>query len=314
MKRILVIYYSQTGQLRDVVHSIVRPLAASTEFEVETIALQPTKPFPFPWPFWRFFDTFPECIHNDPTSIEPVQPSRNDYDLVILAYQVWFLTPSMPVAAFLARDAERILRGKQVITVIGCRNMWLMAQEQVKQRLTQVSATLIDNVVLTDAQHDVASLISTPLWLLTGKRGPYMKGLIPTAGIPVSEIEHAARFGRAIAAKLPLRDPRDVSPMLEGLSAVKINPALIASETVVRRSLRLWGALLRRLGRPDSFARRIVLVLYIVFLVSMLITVLPISALAKRLLAPATRARIARQRIYFAAPSGESDEYLGRQA
>jgi hypothetical protein len=314
MKRILVIYYSQTGQLRDVLDSIVRPLAVSPEFEVETIALQPTKPFPFPWPFWRFFDTFPECIHNDPTAIEPVQPLRSDYDLVILAYQVWFLSPSMPVAAFLARDAERILRGKKVITVIGCRNMWLMAQEQVKERLAQVRATLIDNVVLTDKQHGVASLISTPLWLLTGKRGPYLKGLIPVAGIPAREIEHAARFGEAIAAKLPQRDPRDVSPMLEGLSAVKIDPALIASETVVRRSLRLWGALLRSLGRPDSFARRVVLVLYIIFLVSMLITVLPISALTKRLLAPAARARVARQRIYFAAPSGESDELLGRQA
>ena len=314
MKRILVIYYSQTGQLRDIVDSITQPLEAVRDIEVEAIDLKPTRPFPFPWPFWRFFNTFPECIHNDPSAIEPVQPSRSDYDLVILAYQVWFLAPSLPVAAFLARDAERILRGKQVVTVIGCRNMWLMAQERVKQRLADVSATLIDNVVLTDEQHGVASLISTPLWLLTGKRGPFLNGLIPRAGIPVAEIKRAARFGRAIAAKLPSRDAADVSPMLQGLSAVKINPALIASETVVRRSLRLWGALLRGLGSPDSFARRVVLLLYVVFLVLMLVTVLPISALAKRLLAPATRARVARQRSYFAAPSGESDEFLGRQA
>jgi hypothetical protein len=102
--------------------------------------------------------------------------------------------------------------------------------------------------------------------------------------------------------------------MLEGLSAVKINPAMIASETVVRRSLRLWGALLRSLGKPESFARHAALAMYVIFLVVMLITVLPISALVKRLLAPATRARIERQRHYFAAPSGESDELLGRQA
>jgi hypothetical protein len=314
MKRILVIYYSQTGQLKDVVDSIVQPLRAAPDIEVEALSLEPAKPFPFPWPFWRFFNTFPECIHNDPPAIEPVTPSRADYDLVILAYQVWFLSPSMPMAAFLARDAERILRGKRVVTVIACRNMWLMAQEQVKQRLKEVGAALIDNVVLTDRQHGVASLISTPLWLLTGKRGPYLRGSIPAAGIPVSEINRAARFGRAIAAKLPGRLPEDTSPMLEGLSAVTINPAMIASETVVRRSLRLWGALLRNLGKPESFARHMVLALYVIFLVVMLVTVLPISAVVKRLLAPATRARIARQRNYFAAPSGESDEFLGRQA
>jgi hypothetical protein len=314
MKRILVIYYSQTGQLRDVVDSIVQPLQAASDIDVEVVSLKSVQAFPFPWPFWRFFNTFAECIHNDPIAIEPVAPSRSDYDLVILAYQVWFLSPSMPMAAFLLRDAERVLRGKHVVTVIACRNMWLMAQEQVKQRLKDVGAKLIDNVVLTDEQHGVASLISTPLWLLTGKRGPYLGGAIPAAGIPSPEIKRAARFGRAIAAQLPHRSQEETAPMLEGLSAVKINPAMIASETVVRRSLRLWGALLRSLGKPESIARHVVLAAYLVFLVVMLITVLPVSALVKRLLAPATRARIERQRNYFAAPSGESDELLERQA
>jgi hypothetical protein len=38
----------------------------------------------------------------------------------------------------------------------------------------------------------------------------------------------------------------------------------------------------------------------------MIVTVVPASALVKRLLAPWTRARIARQRAFFAAPSGEA--------
>jgi hypothetical protein len=36
--------------------------------------------------------------------------------------------------------------------------------------------------------------------------------------------------------------------------------------------------------------------------------VAPVSALVKRALAPWTRERIARERAYFAAPSGEGDD------
>jgi hypothetical protein len=312
MKRILVVYYSQTGQLRDIVDSIVRPLRAAADIDVEMVTLKPLVSYPFPWSFWRFFNTFPECIYADPSPIEPVTVTDSTFDLVILAYQVWFLSPSLPMTAFLQRDGERVLGGKRVVTVIACRNMWLMAQEQVKQQLQKFGAHLIDNVVFTDEQHGVASLISTPLWLLTGKRGPFLNGRIPAAGIPAQKINDAARFGRAIAAQLPQRTATDNRPMLTGLSAVKIHPGLIPSEAVVRRSMRLWGALLRSLGGQQAPLRRVVLALYIVFLIVMLVTVLPVSAIVKRLIAPATRARIARQRIYFAAPSGESDQPSGR--
>lgn len=314
MKRILVVYYSQTGQLRAIVDSIVEPLRSATDIAVEVVALQPAISYPFPWSFWRFFNTFPECIYADPDPIEPVTVADAAFDLVILAYQVWFLSPSLPVTAFLQRDGAHVLGGKRVVTVIACRNMWLMAQEQVKLQLQKFGARLVDNVVFTDRQHGVASLISTPIWLLTGRRGPFLGGLIPAAGIPAEAIQNAARFGVAIAAQLPQRAATDNRPMLAGLAAVEINPGLIPSETVVRRSLRLWGALLRGLGGRQALLRRVVLALYVVFLVVVLITVLPVSALVKRLLAPATRARIARQRLYFAAPSGESDRLWGRQA
>jgi hypothetical protein len=61
------------------------------------------------------------------------------------------------------------------------------------------------------------------------------------------------------------------------------------------------------LGTPQSVARRLVLCLYVVFLAAMILTVAPIGALIKRAVAPWTRERIARQRAYFAAPSGEAD-------
>jgi len=43
----------------------------------------------------------------------------------------------------------------------------------------------------------------------------------------------------------------------------------------------------------------------------MILTIAPITAVFKRMLAPFTRGRIARQRAYFAAPSGEAEAPRG---
>jgi len=98
------------------------------------------------------------------------------------------------------------------------------------------------------------------------------------------------------------------------LSAVSINEGLIASETITRRSFRMWGGLLRALGNRQSITRRIVLGLYVLFLITLILTVVPLSAILKRLLRPLTQTRTRKQRAYFAAPSGESTEHLDQRA
>ncbi|HEX2584502.1 MAG TPA: dialkylresorcinol condensing enzyme [Steroidobacteraceae bacterium] len=315
MKRVLVIWYSQSGQLRDIVESIAQPLSASKDVELTLAQIKPATPYPFPWGFWRFFDTFPECIYADPAPVQPLEIAEDaEFDLVIIAYQVWFISPSLPTTAFLqSEQAKRLLNGKPVITVIGCRNMWLMAQERMKELLNNVGARLIDNVALAERTHGAISVITTPWWLLSGSRGPYLGGLLPRAGVWESDIRAASRFGTAIALQLDERDAADAKPMLSGLGAVTVHPGLISSEMIVRRSFRMWGKLLRACGKPGAALRRVVLGLYVVFLVAMLLTIVPVVFVLKTLLTPLTRKRIARQREYFAAPSGESMEKIIRQ-
>ncbi len=309
VKRVLAVGFSQTGQLSRLLDAVLAPLQDSAAIAVTRISLQPLTPFPFPWPFWRFFDTFPESVYGEPAPIDESQIPEGDFDLIVLAYQVWFLSPAMPAMAFLqSARGRRLLAGKPVVTLIGCRNMWLMAQERMKTELQALGARLVDNIVLTDSAHAAFTFISTPAWMLTGNKGPFLGGLIPAAGISDAEIAEARRFGIAMAQALPTRDASDDSPMCRGLGAVSINERLIASERVVHRSFRLWGALLRKLGRPGAPLRRATLVLYVLFLVTMILTVVPISAVIKRLVAPFTRDHIARQRAYYAAPSGESLE------
>ncbi|WP_313109673.1 dialkylrecorsinol condensing enzyme [Stutzerimonas nitrititolerans] len=304
MRQVLVVHYSQTGQLGRVVQSVCAPLLARDDVQLDFLAVQPATPYPFPWPFLTFFSIFPETVLMRPELLQPLQVDANKrYDLVILAYQVWFLSPSRPITSFLASpEAARLLRGTPVVTLIGCRNMWLMAQEKLKARLDALGARLLDNIVLTDACGSAASFLATPLWMFTGRQQPF--AWLPKAGISEAEIADAQRFGVAIGERLAQGGPIE-QPMLRGLGAVRIDEKLIASERVGTRSFKAWGTLLAALGPQHSLRRRAGLIVYIVFLLSLILTVVPVTALLKKLLSPLTRARIQREKAYFAAPSGE---------
>jgi hypothetical protein len=311
MTRILVLYYSQTGQLTRSVQSMLSPLAGRADVEIVWQNLEPVEPFPFPWGFMRFFDTFPECVHLDPPPIRPVNLGQDArFDLVALAYQVWFLSPSPPVTAFLQSRAAAVLKDTPVITFIACRNMWLSAHEKMKAMLQAVGARLIDNVVLIDQGPPWATFITTPRWLLTGKKDGFW-GIFPPAGVSEAEITGAARFGRALADALPLLQSTR-GPLLSGLGAVKVIPGYITGEKIVHRSLRLWGTLLRAVGKPGALPRRLVLVVYIVFLVVMILTVMPVSIVVRALLRPLLRKRLDAEVARLEAPSGSSTERMGK--
>lgn len=311
MTRILVLYYSQTGQLTRAVRSMMAPLAQRPDVEIVWQQLEPVAPFPFPWGFFRFFDTFPECAHLDPPPLKPVAfgPDAR-FDLAILAYQVWFLSPSLPTTAFLQSPAARVLRDTPVITFIVCRNMWLSAQEKVKKLLAGLGARLVDNVVLTDQGPPWSTFVTTPLWLLTGRKDA-LPGIFPPAGVSEADIAGAARFGRALADRLVLLKSI-AGPLLPGLGAVKVQPGYIAGEKIAHRSFLLWGRLLRAVGKPGGFLRRTVLVVYIAFLVTMILTVMPVSVAVRAFLRPVLRKRLDAEVARLEAPSGSSTERLAQ--
>jgi hypothetical protein len=184
----------------------------------------------------------------------------------------------LPIVAFLKSPEARVLRGRQVITVVGCRNMWVRAHLAMLELLRDVGARLVDNVVLTDEGPLWATFITTPWWLLTGNKGPLLGGILPEAGISGTAIDRCARFGRALNDALPRLGQSDIGPFLHGLQAATVQPVTSLAERIGYRSFRIWGRLLRAVGKPGSAARKPVLAIYFVFLVTMIVTVLPITA------------------------------------
>ena len=49
---------------------------------------------------------------------------------MILAYQVWYLAPSLPIRSLLRAHPEAV-RNREVLTLIACRNMWYSAAIEV---------------------------------------------------------------------------------------------------------------------------------------------------------------------------------------
>ncbi|HUQ26457.1 MAG TPA: dialkylresorcinol condensing enzyme [Burkholderiales bacterium] len=304
MKRILVVHFSQTGQLARIVRRLLSPFAGATDVEVIEEVLRPRSPYPFPWPLLRFFDAMPEAVLLDPPALEPLAVRADErFDLVVLAYQVWFLAPSSPVTAFLKSDeGRRLLRGRPVVTVIGCRNMWLNAQETVKQLIQDAGGELRDNVVFTDRAPTLATLITTPRWLLTGRRDGFLG--LPPAGIAEADIAGAERFGHALVHAL--RDGREKgsAPMLAGLGAARVDPRLIFSERAGKRAFGVWSRIIRLGGKPGSLLRLPLVALFCLYLVAMILAVVPASLLLQRLLRPLLARRLESQKTYFEAPSG----------
>ncbi|MDA7416360.1 dialkylresorcinol condensing enzyme [Xenophilus arseniciresistens] len=305
-KRVLVLRYSQTGQLDAVTDRLIAPLRTDPALSLTELRLVPQTPFPCPWPLLRFFDAFPESAHLAPGPLQPLALSSDErFDLVILPWQVWFLAPSQPITAFLQHPlAARVLRGVPVVSVIACRNMWMLAFDKLRGLLEGCGARLIDNVVLTDPGPTWATFITTPRWLLTGRRNAFWG--MPAAGLNAAQIEGCARFGHALRAALARGDERGSGPLLAGLGAVRADARLYVSEKAGTRSFYLWGKLIRAVGGAGSAARQPLVALYVLFLIVLILTVVPISMTVQALARPWCRGWLHRIRAQYELPSGSA--------
>lgn len=303
MKKVLVLYYSQSGQMKKMVDSVTAPLKESEKVMVDYRKIKPVTKYPYPWPFYPFFDAFPEAIFMNGCAVEPLKDLEDDYDLIILGYTIWFLSPSIPVTGFMqSEQAKTVFKDKPVITLIACRDMWVMAQEKMKDLLTNVGATLIDNVVLTDQGGSIYAFITTPRWLLTGKKDPFFG--FPAAGVSDKEIDESSRFGKRILKGLMQDEETKKMPMLQHMGAVTVNGKLVGTEKIATRSFMIWGRLIQAAGKPGAFARKIVITIYALFLAILVLTIVPLNILVRRLIYPFRKDAIEKSVKYYEEPSG----------
>lgn len=313
MKHVLVINYSQTGQLADITAQVIAPLrAAGHDVHLETLV--PETPFPWPWPIVDFVDAFPECVQLDAPPLKPLGiPAGRRFDLVILTYQVWYLSPALPMTAFLkSPEGRQLIDGKPVITLVACRNMWLSAQDTMKRLIAEAGGQLRDHLAFTDQGHALATFITTPRWVLTGRRDRWLG--LPPAGVAPDEIRQASRFGRALSDALDQDAEQSGGAMLAGLRAATVNPRLALSERAAHRAFKVWSKLIRAFGKRGQWRRRPMLLVFALYLVAMVLTVVPLSLLLQWLLSPLLKPQLERLKTELEQPSGSQDFNLNRYA
>ncbi|MCW1964126.1 dialkylrecorsinol condensing enzyme DarA [Chryseobacterium viscerum] len=245
-KNILVIYYSQTGQLEDIVRNIAQPFEAKKEaYDITYYNIQLKEDFPFPWPGDVFFNTFPESYLQIPKEILP--PSEEilskKYDLILFGYQVWYLTPSIPIISFLKSGyAERILKDTPVVTISGTRNMWMLSQEKLKVYLRDLHAKLVGNIALVDRHDNYTSVLTILRWLTTGQKEK--SGMLPAAGVSNEEITGSVKYGEIIERHFNNNDLNNLQPELVKNGAIEIRPFLVRVEKVGNKIFTVWSNLI----------------------------------------------------------------------
>ena len=242
MKRILVVYYTQSGQLKEIIDSVLSPL---TEVTIDFLPIDTAEPFPFPWTDEAFFGAFPESYLQIPQPLKPFQLAHTDYDLVILGYQVWYLSPSIPFNSFLQSETgKRLLQGKPVITISGTRNMWVMAHQKVKKLLTDCGARLVGNIALTDRHHNHISVITIVQWLFSGDKNKRYLGVFPKAGVADKDIQGASVYGTLIAPHLQTGDYTGLQQAIVAHGGVHYKRFLLSAEKKGNRLFGIWAKMI----------------------------------------------------------------------
>lgn len=243
MKNVLVIYYSQSGQLESIARNIAKPLLNSDEINVSFHEIQLENPFPFPWKNEAFFGAFPESFLQIPSKLKPVSAEILDkkYDLILLNYQVWYLSPSIPINSFLkSPEAKIILNNTPVVTISGSRNMWIMAHEKIKVLLKQSNAQLKGNIALVDRVGNLISVITIVEWMFSGVKKKYL-GIFPLPGVSEKDIQESSKFGNAILSSLQQNNFEPLQPQLVAIDAVRISSYLVIVDRTANKIFHKWS-------------------------------------------------------------------------
>ena len=245
MKNILVINYSQTGQLDEILDNFLTPFAG---FEIERVKIEPKIAYPFPWTSEVFFDTMPETVLEEPIELAPFQLKREKYDLIIIGYQPWFLSPSLPVTALLKDERfKKVLKDTPVATVIGARNMWLNSQESIVRWVKAAGGVMVANIPYIDKVQNHISALTILHWMLTGKKSKKW-GILPMPGVQQRDIDEAAKFGQPLAEAIEKANFEQVQKAILDRGGIYIKSSILLIESRAKKLFTIWANLIKRKG------------------------------------------------------------------
>ncbi|RKR83942.1 hypothetical protein BDD43_4157 [Mucilaginibacter gracilis] len=244
-KKVLAICYTQSGQLRDILDNFTGPLEEAG-IDVEKVNVNLKNNYAFPWTTDRFFSVMPDCQLDIPAELEPFTLKQTQYDLIILGYQAWFLSPSIPFNSLMNDVAfKALLKDAPVITVTGARNMWLNAFVRVKKLISAAGAKHVGNIALVDTHANPVSFVTIFHWMLKGKKDRYLN-IFPPPGVPDDEIKRSKNFGESLLPHLLNNNYNGFQDELNAQKAVVLKYNLMVIETVAGKIFKVWATFISK--------------------------------------------------------------------
>jgi hypothetical protein len=187
MKKILAIYYSQTGQLKKLLTNFLSGYKDKVTFsEIKT------SQYGFPLTWNSMFEMFPESVLQIPCKISYNIPIDN-YDTIIIGFQTWFLHLSLPILTFSqTNDFLSAVKGKNVYLFMDCRNSWRTPMKLMKEKVNNAGGYVIGEYVYGSISGNFIGSISILHWFFTGVKKMLF---FSEPGVPENEIKMAMHYG-----------------------------------------------------------------------------------------------------------------------
>lgn len=294
--KILIISYSQTGQLNELITNCTDRI---DQADIDRIEIKLKNEFPFPWTSESFFDTMPESVLETKTELNPINYKHEKYDVIILGYQPWFLSPSIPTSSLLQEQSflDRV-KDTPVITIIGSRNMWVNAQISVDKRISAAGGKIVGNIPFNDSHNNYISAFTILHWMLGGKKTKKW-GIFPKPGVSSKDIEEASSYTDVLNTAIQNNEFQNLQTEILKQGKITLKTGIWFVENAGRRVFKIWSILITKLGTTPK-KRKILLTIYKYYLIVALFFIAPIVvSIFKLLILPFVYKRINKRKFYI---------------
>jgi hypothetical protein len=293
-KKVLAVFYTQSGQLEEIVDHFIRPFTEAGA-TVEKLRVYPETAYPFPWTGKSFFSVMPDCVQLVPGKLQPFNFKEFRYDLIILGYQAWFLSPSIPSNTIMSDPRFRELaKNTPVITITGARNMWISAMEKIKPALKNMDARLVGNIALVDRHHNFVSFITIFHWMFNARKDRFLN-IFPVPGVSEADILSTKNYGTTAVSYLGNGNWQGFQEEMVKQGAVPVKYNLMFIESKARKIFKVWAGMISKRKKRDAW-----LVAFKYYLLIALFIAAPIILTVDAILfKPFLSGRIKRQKQYY---------------
>lgn len=211
-RRVLLLYYSYTGQARKVLGA-AGEVFRDRGFEVSTAPILFTDPryadrfsrFPMAHMWRDFLGMLPAQTLKATGEIRtPDEVRCSDYDLICIGSPTWWRDVSMPLRSFLkSNEARPLLAGKQFAVFVVCRRYWRENLKAVRKLAEKAGGRYAGGIHFGYPGDQLRSMLSLASYLASGEcRERYLGVRIPATNVSADQLDEARRFAADLADRV----------------------------------------------------------------------------------------------------------------